>query len=283
MSANSFLESQTGERLPLPSPTVIGRVPDCNIQIAGAGVSRRHALIHTLPDTGYWIVDLNSTNGVKVNGARITGSHRLRDGDLVGVGVHVFTYRTKLPQHTQTRPKGPAFDSTIKQNTPSLIATTGILLLGPGEQPQYVSDRANAWLQAYFPTCSNGDLPPAVLNWIKSSCKHVTSSPLIVANENSYLMLRLAEHSAARSLVVLREVERLSAAMLSKRLTLSIREGETLFWVAEGKSNPEIALILAISSRTVENHLASIYTKLGVENRHAATCLVLNVSDSREK
>lgn len=58
------------------------------------------------------------------------------------------------------------------------------------------------------------------------------------------------------------------------RWRLSPREGEVLTWVAEGKRNSEIAIILGMSPRTVEVHLTSIYRKLGVENRASAVAML---------
>lgn len=52
---------------------------------------------------------------------------------------------------------------------------------------------------------------------------------------------------------------------------LSAREDEVMSWLAEGKSNEEIGIILSISPHTVKNHLDRIYRKIGVDNRHAAT------------
>ena len=52
--------------------------------------------------------------------------------------------------------------------------------------------------------------------------------------------------------------------------TLTAREGEILHWVREGKRDPEIGLILAISPRTVQHHLENVYRKLSVETRTAA-------------
>jgi len=49
-----------------------------------------------------------------------------------------------------------------------------------------------------------------------------------------------------------------------------VREQEILHWVREGKRDPEIAIILGISPRTVHHHMANIYRKLGVETRTAA-------------
>jgi two-component system, NarL family, response regulator NreC len=49
--------------------------------------------------------------------------------------------------------------------------------------------------------------------------------------------------------------------------TLTAREREVLQLAAEGKTNPEIASRLHISSRTVENHRANLMRKLGLENQ----------------
>lgn len=53
-------------------------------------------------------------------------------------------------------------------------------------------------------------------------------------------------------------------------LGLSARETEVLFWVAQGKTNPETAVILGIGRRTVATHMEHILAKLSVENRGAA-------------
>src|ERR1035437_1676864 len=54
---------------------------------------------------------------------------------------------------------------------------------------------------------------------------------------------------------------------------LSGREIEILQWVALGKTNPEIGLILYISGFTVKNHLQRIFKKLDVSNRAQAVGL----------
>lgn len=51
---------------------------------------------------------------------------------------------------------------------------------------------------------------------------------------------------------------------------LTAREREVLRWVAAGKTDRDIAAILAISPRTVHKHLQHVYEKLGVETRTAA-------------
>ncbi len=54
------------------------------------------------------------------------------------------------------------------------------------------------------------------------------------------------------------------------RLGVTPREAEVLFWVAHGKTSPEIALILGTALNTVKKHVGNILLKLGVETRLAA-------------
>lgn len=58
-------------------------------------------------------------------------------------------------------------------------------------------------------------------------------------------------------------------------LGLTPREAEILLWVAQGKTNPEIATILDIGLTTVKKHLEATFAKLGVENRTSAAALAL--------
>jgi DNA-binding NarL/FixJ family response regulator len=65
--------------------------------------------------------------------------------------------------------------------------------------------------------------------------------------------------------------------ILRKSFELTAREAEVLRWLAQGKSNRDVAAILACSPRTVNKHLEQIYQKLRVENRTAAAMLALRV------
>jgi len=65
-----------------------------------------------------------------------------------------------------------------------------------------------------------------------------------------------------------------AAARLAERAMaggpLSPREVEVLKWIAEGKSNKEIAALLFITEGTVKTHVLSIHEKLGVSDRTEA-------------
>ena len=62
-----------------------------------------------------------------------------------------------------------------------------------------------------------------------------------------------------------------------KELGLTAREMDVVLLLSEGLKNPEIGKRLFISEYTVENHLRSIFRKMGVTNRTAATNRVLRM------
>jgi len=55
---------------------------------------------------------------------------------------------------------------------------------------------------------------------------------------------------------------------------LTERESQVAFWLARGKTNSEIGIILAMRTRTVEKHVEHLLRKLHVENRTAAALLL---------
>lgn len=63
----------------------LGRLPSCTIVFDDPDVSRAHAEVRP-DDSGYLLVDLDSTNGTVVNG-RVVARHRLADGDRVRLGT----------------------------------------------------------------------------------------------------------------------------------------------------------------------------------------------------
>jgi DNA-binding NarL/FixJ family response regulator len=71
-----------------------------------------------------------------------------------------------------------------------------------------------------------------------------------------------------------------SARPLEIALVLTPRVAETLLWLAQGKTNSEIAIILGNTESTVKKHVLEIFEKLGVENRTAASLCALEVLSS---
>ncbi|MEE8600113.1 FhaA domain-containing protein [Euzebya tangerina] len=83
--------SDAGKLFPLnPGSTVLGRLPECEITLTGAAVSRRHARIQQEGDR-WTITDLGSTNGIRVNGHGVQVSE-IKPGDRVEVGDITFSF-----------------------------------------------------------------------------------------------------------------------------------------------------------------------------------------------
>lgn len=56
------------------------------------------------------------------------------------------------------------------------------------------------------------------------------------------------------------------------------RESEVIYWLTQGKSNSEIAHLMHVRTDTISGYLKTIYEKMGVENRVAATVSALDLA-----
>ncbi|MFP4597271.1 MAG: GGDEF domain-containing protein [Persicimonas sp.] len=94
------------------SPRNVGRAGQSDIVVNDTGVSRRHARFH-LRDDGAYVEDLDSSNGVYVNGKRIERIQHLEQGDKITLGTETilkFTYQDELDEDFQQR----LLDSAIR-------------------------------------------------------------------------------------------------------------------------------------------------------------------------
>lgn len=72
-------------RFALRAVTSIGRIPGNTIVLDAGYVSAEHALL-TLRDGRWWLEDLQSRNGTRLNNTRVTGVTRVSDGDIIAIG-----------------------------------------------------------------------------------------------------------------------------------------------------------------------------------------------------
>ncbi len=81
---------ETGQSIPLRlGKLVLGRSADqADLVVTGRGISRAHATLDVLSDSEIHFTDLNSTNGVFLNGERVT-SGQLKVGDTLALGPEV--------------------------------------------------------------------------------------------------------------------------------------------------------------------------------------------------
>ena len=97
--------TRKGEQWELVPPGIcIGREADNDIQLLIAGVSRYHAKIEYTPDGKWKIIDLGSTNGTKVNGAKITQPQLLEPGMEIIIGEQIIRYDENFEEAAAVRP-----------------------------------------------------------------------------------------------------------------------------------------------------------------------------------
>jgi pSer/pThr/pTyr-binding forkhead associated (FHA) protein len=118
--SSAVLDVQKGGKFEIQYVTTIGRAPDCHIIINERSVSRHHARIFY--ESGhYWIKDLDSANGTKLNGKKIS-FQMLSDNDKIVFG------EAKAVFHTSEHVPGPVpvgsdplegSDSPFQDGTPT--------------------------------------------------------------------------------------------------------------------------------------------------------------------
>ena len=86
---------ELGDALIVPGRFIIGRTSDNDMQVDSKFVSRHHAQLISSPE-GSVLEDLNSTNGVYLNGKRVR-RHKLSPGDVIKIGTHELVYSRYEP------------------------------------------------------------------------------------------------------------------------------------------------------------------------------------------
>lgn len=119
----------------------------------------------------------------------------------------------------------------------------------------------------------------AVMDWTRTTLQRATSDAegLCIGDSGTRVRLSAIGRTASGHLLVgIATVDDTPPALrLSRALGITLREAEVLYWLAQGKSNRDIADILGLSPRTVMKHVEQIFVKTHVENRTAAASLCL--------
>jgi DNA-binding NarL/FixJ family response regulator len=116
-------------------------------------------------------------------------------------------------------------------------------------------------------------LPELLTPWLAQGA----GEPLLVDDLSEPLLLTALESKDKNEKLLLIEPANKPEEedLLKEKFQLTTREAEVLTWIAKGKTNHEIALILDFSPRTANKHLEQIFRKLNVENRTTAAAVSL--------
>jgi predicted component of type VI protein secretion system len=155
-----------GPNILLDKPILLlGRHPECDIQIDSRKISRRHCCIAQVSD--YLVVrDLGSTNGVRINGVRVTEG-RLNAGDEVTIGNHRYqvTWDANLipapvpPVRPAVKPAAPP-PAELRHSEDFLESSDDpVPLAEPGGRPNRPAERP--FKTPPKPDRARGESPPA--------------------------------------------------------------------------------------------------------------------------
>ena len=146
-----------------------------------------------------------------------------------------------------------------------------VLIVGGGNQIQFCTRLARRFLERYFSDHDGlSTLPAALVRWAGGER---AAQPWRLTTGDACLEARLFSdgHPGACYMLQLEEISTVADSPASLlRLGLTSREAEVLYWIAHGKTSPEIALILHAALNTIKKHVQNILLKLGVETRLAA-------------
>jgi DNA-binding response OmpR family regulator/DNA-binding CsgD family transcriptional regulator len=146
-----------------------------------------------------------------------------------------------------------------------------VLVVSERDKIQFCTRLARRLLKRYFPSAKDEALlPPPLVDW---SSNGEAKDPWHAELKETRLEVRMfAEPQPGACFMLLLEERALAGGSPASLLCLGLtnREAEVLFWIAHGKTSPEIAIILDAALNTVKKHVQNILLKLGVETRLAA-------------
>jgi DNA-binding NtrC family response regulator len=148
---------------PIASGVSIGRSPPCEIVIVSDLVSRRHAQLEQVKG-GWQIRDLDSANGLFVNGKRVQ-SARLSDGDILRVGTSLLRFcaagepETASADEAEQEMVGPALASLRRQLKQAAAGKRPVILVGAAGVGKSMAARyLHRWRRGAFVAVDGTDL-----------------------------------------------------------------------------------------------------------------------------
>jgi DNA-binding CsgD family transcriptional regulator len=163
-----------------------------------------------------------------------------------------------------------------------------VVLAGTGRVKRW-TEQAKSWIAQYCRTPFPAEpdcLPDCFAEWYQrqlalaaeETLRPSPREPLVVEKNARQLTVQfIPDHFRDEHLLLLNEKQRDSSWNSLGACGLTPRESEVLAWVAKGKTNAEVGVILQMSGRTVQKHLEHVYEKLGVGSRTTATVRALGM------
>lgn len=144
---------------------------------------------------------------------------------------------------------------------------------------RWTTPQAAKLLQSLSPAADDSEfhLPADIVRWLAKAAKGEAERHLWTHGATALELTYVGRVSSDEHLLRLAKAMQDPAELLRQHFALTSREAEVLLWVARGKSNKDISVVLDISPRTVNKHLEQVFEKLGVENRASAAAITIQL------
>jgi DNA-binding CsgD family transcriptional regulator len=230
------------------------------------GIEHQLLMLVASPDARWRVLALNRRETEFIEEERMA---------LESLWPHITLAQRKLGR--EGRAHRPALPAGARDDASGVmvIRSTGAVTL--------CSEMARIWLAEFFDAVfvARGiELPAPLLEWAKSRMGEETEGKMLrVVRRDPFVLARgdhcltadlIVDHGKDSHLVRLEKIALNAPPASLAALGITPREAEVLCWVAQGKTNREIGMILGSSARTVQKHLEHVFQKIGVESRTAA-------------
>lgn len=158
-----------------------------------------------------------------------------------------------------------------------------VVVAGRDGHVQFATDRAVRLLGRYFGEPAGKPDMVALPARLAELVRQGRSTRLCQAGATGELEVRIVTDPSSEAPVTVLLDERRAPNDYAPlyALGLSERETEVLYWISQGKSNPEIGIIIGAAAGTVKKHAENIFAKLEVDGRSAAMLLALEILGRR--
>jgi DNA-binding CsgD family transcriptional regulator len=230
------------------------------------GIEHQLMMLVASPDTRWRVIVLNRRSGEFSEEERSA---------LEALWPHITLAQRNLRRATGAKAPAIAGDAPDEASGVIVIRSTGAVTV--------CNEQARVWLAEYFDAvfvARNVTLPAPLLEWATQRIEDEGGGRRLRVVRRDAFILSRGEHCLVADLIVdhgkdlhlmrLEKVALNAPAANLEALGVTPREAEVLCWVAQGKTNREVGMILGSSARTVQKHLEHIFQKIGVESRTAA-------------
>jgi hypothetical protein len=163
-----------------------------------------------------------------------------------------------------------------------------IVALDAAGSVQFFSEQARKYFEVFFmeERPFKDGIPDTVRSWIRSEISIFGTSALairppkafVVRRGEKVLNIQIAQtRDSAAHVLVLRVEDAFLEMQKLVPIGLGLRRTGVLYWLAKGKTNEEIGIILGMATGTVKTHLKHIFSRLGVENRTSAASVLVEL------